>query len=231
MPFNGFSKETIRFFNTLKAHNNRPWFEDNRHLYDTFVLPEAQNFVVAMGERLTKISDEINADPRIDKSIFRLHRDTRFSKDKKPYKTHLAMLFWEGPFKKVEAPLFYFHLEPEKLFLAAGMHIFPGEFVSIYRDAVIDNKRGALLDNALKQVKDKEHYQLGWEKYKKVPRGYDADHPRSQLLKMGGIGFSIEMPLVEEIYDARAVDFVYKHFENMSPVYLWIKKIIRDSAL
>ena len=228
MNFAGFSRETLQFFGSLGQNNNRQWFEAHRHIYDRHVLPEAQDFVVVMGERLRKISSDINADPRVDKSIFRLHRDTRFSKDKSPYKTHLGLVFWEGPFKKLEAPLFYFHLEGEKLFLAAGMHIFPKEFIPVYREAVVDQKKGAELDKVLEAVTGKDAYLPGWEKYKTVPRGFDAAHPRSELLKYGGIGFSIEMPPVDELFDDRAADFVFRHFENMAPIYLWLKKLIRE---
>ena len=227
MSFTGFSKDTVRFFKDLDMNNNKIWFEENRHIYDDIVFPEAQNFVVTMGEKLARISEDINADPRTDKSIFRLHRDTRFSKDKRPYKTHLGILFWEGPFKKIEAPLFYFHLDAQKVFLAAGMHIIPKEFMQTYRDAVVDDQQGAALDKALKEVAKHGDYQPGWEKYKKVPRGYDTAHPRNHLLKLGGIGFSIEMPLRKEIHDERLIDMVFQHFENMSPIYLWLKKIIQ----
>jgi len=229
MSFPGFSKDTIRFFKMLKDNNAKAWFEQNRNLYDNHVLPEAQKFVVAMGAQLSKISDEINADPRIDKSIFRLYRDVRFSKDKQPYKTHLALLFWEGSFKKLETPSFYFHLEPDNLMLASGMYIFPKDLIQVYRDAVVDDIQGRSLEKAIQQVQKKGNYQLGWEKYKTVPRGYDAGHARSHLLKMGGIGFSIEMPVPAEIFSPDAVEFAYRHFENMSPVYLWLKQMMQGA--
>jgi uncharacterized protein (TIGR02453 family) len=226
MTFRGFSKESLQFFTALGSHNNRSWFEENRGIFDTLVMPESQDFVVAMGSRLADISDDIIADPRTDRSIFRIHRDTRFSKDKSPYKTHLALVFWEGPFKKVESPLFYFHLEPQKLLLAAGMHMIPGEFLESYRAAVDDQKTGASLEKAIKEVRKKGSYELGWEKYKQVPRGYHPAHPRGHLLKFGGIGFYLEMPVPVEIFDERSIEFVYRHFENMSPVYNWVRQIM-----
>jgi len=228
MTFEGFSKEILQFFKALDGLNSRGWFEENRRVFDEIVMPEAQDFVVAIGRRLADISDDIIADPRTDRSIFRIHRDTRFSRDKSPYKTHLALVFWEGPFKKVESPLFYFHLEPQKLLLAAGMHMIPGEFMESYRDAVDDRKTGASLEQAIAEVRKKGPYELGWEKYKKVPRGYDPEHPRSLLLKFGGIGFFIEMPVPAEIFDDRAVGFVFRHFENMSPVYHWVRQIMQN---
>ena len=98
--FNGFPKEGLKFLANLKKNNTKLWFEQHREDYNEFVLGPARDFVVAMGDKLKKISPKIIADPRIDKSIFRIYRDTRFSKDKSPYKTNIGIYFWEGKSKK-----------------------------------------------------------------------------------------------------------------------------------
>ena len=127
LKFEGFSKHTVKFFKDLKKNNSKQWFEKNREIFDNHVMLESQLFIAEMGQKLQKIAPDIVAIPKTDKSIFRIHRDVRFSKDKSPYKTHLALLMWEGPFKKMENSGFYFHFEPSKLFLGAGMHVFPIE--------------------------------------------------------------------------------------------------------
>ena len=80
--FRGFPKECVQFFTELEKNNNKHWFETHRKDYEEYVLNPARQFVLTMGERLKKISPGIVADPRIDKSIFRIYRDTRFSKNK-----------------------------------------------------------------------------------------------------------------------------------------------------
>ena len=116
---------TSKFFADLARNNEKQWFEKNRARYEADVLDPAKSYVVEMGERLRKYRPDINAIPRIDKSIFRIHRDVRFSKDKSPYKIHQGIYFWEGERKKLESSGFYFHVEPGAFLLAAGMHMMP----------------------------------------------------------------------------------------------------------
>ena len=105
--FDGFSHDTVAFFEALQENNNKEWFNENKTNFERNVLEPARGFVVALGQRLKeKISQDIIADPRTDKSIFRLYRDTRFSKNKSPYKTHMGIFFWEGERKKLENPGF-----------------------------------------------------------------------------------------------------------------------------
>src|SRR3970282_3008545 len=109
---NIFPFEAIKFLSKLKRNNNKDWFESHRDEFNNSVLEPAQEFVVVLGELLRTFVPGIIAIPKTDKSIFRLHRDVRFSKDKAPYKTNLGILFWEGDRKKMDCPGFYFHAEP-----------------------------------------------------------------------------------------------------------------------
>ena len=92
--FNGFSIEMVKFFQNLKNNNSKQWFEAHRHIYDNYVLQPARVFVVEMGKRLEKIVPAVNAIPKVNQSLFRINRDTRFSKDKRPYKTNIGIWFW-----------------------------------------------------------------------------------------------------------------------------------------
>lgn len=89
---NNFPFEAIKFLSKLKNNNNKEWFESHREEFISSVLEPAQEFVVVLGELLRTIVPEIISIPKIDKSIFRLHRDVRFGKDKSPYKTNLGIL-------------------------------------------------------------------------------------------------------------------------------------------
>ncbi|MEI6613544.1 MAG: DUF2461 domain-containing protein, partial [Chrysiogenales bacterium] len=115
--FRGFSKKTVEFFKDLAANNNREWFAAQRNNYEENVLQPARAFVVAMGERLQRLTPGITANPRTDGSLFRIYRDTRFSPDKSPYKTHMGIFFWEGKRPRMECSGYYFHLEPPNLML------------------------------------------------------------------------------------------------------------------
>lgn len=224
--FEGFSKKSLKFFADLEKNNTKDWFSANRDIFDDEILFPAKAFVTDMGERLTEIAPDIVADPRTDKSIFRIHRDTRFSKEKIPYKTHLGIYFWEGAAKKLENPGFYFQFDKDSMFLGVGMHIFPKDMIKDYRDAVVHKKKGVELRKAIESVtKKNKEYELGWVQYKKVPRGYDKDHPLADYLLYGGIGFHYKSKIPSEFNSEKLLDFTYKIFVDMSPIHFWVKSI------
>jgi len=224
--FRGFPKESVKFLGALEKNNDRDWFKAHRSSYEALLLEPARNFVVAMGERLgEEIAPQIQAIPQVDKSIFRVHRDTRFSKDKRPYKTHLAIFIWEGYGAKMESPGFYFHLEKDKLMLGGGMYCFTREQLDLYRAAVDNDTRGP----ALQQI-----YQAGiqafpgggfsgMEDYKRVPRGFPQDHPRGDLLKKKGAVMGEQGPVPASLFNARAVDYVFRRFAKMRGLHEWLK--------
>src|SRR5512143_3522366 len=118
--FGGFSRETVRFFSALRKNNTREWFTQNRETYDREVLGPATLFVTAMGGRLRKLVPGLVAVPAVNKSIFRIHRDTRFTLDPSPYKTNLGLYFWDGARPKMESAGFYFQIEPPQIMLGGG---------------------------------------------------------------------------------------------------------------
>jgi uncharacterized protein (TIGR02453 family) len=108
--FTGFPQKGLVFFKELAENNDKLWFDAHRGDYEHHVLGPARYFIVALGDRLKSIAPKIQADPRVNKTLFRINRDTRFRHDKTPYKTHLALWFWEGTRPRMECSGFYFHL-------------------------------------------------------------------------------------------------------------------------
>lgn len=223
MNFQGFPKETIEFLFELTDNNNREWFSDNKYRYENYFKEPCFQFISALGESLCKIRPNIQAIPKINKSLFRLNKDVRFSKDKSPYKTHIGILLWEGNRKRMENSGFYFHVEPERIFLGAGLYIFPKELLKPYRDAVASEQFGPDLVKIARCL-EKNGYKIGTEYYKKVPKDYDKDHPRENFLKFNGISTGIEIPLVAEIHSPRIVDIALEHFKNMMSLHEWVLK-------
>ncbi len=223
--FNGFSSETLNFLSDLRDNNNRTWFEENKSTYQDYVLRDAQHFVMDMGKKLATIAPDIVAIPKVDKSIFRIYRDTRFSKNKLPYKSNIAVFFWEGDGKKLENPGFYLHMDPDKYFIGVGLHEFPKSMIDTYRNAVIDSRHGSALQDVIDRVKKRGKYQLGWKKYKKVPRGFDAGHERAEYLLFGGIGFHLEEPVTSRVQQADFADDCFDKFKDMADIHDWLKNI------
>ncbi len=119
MGFAGFGPKALPFFKALKFHQSREWFEANRETYESAVKGPMGDLVEDVAERLRKAKIPIKGDRK--SSLFRIHRDVRFSTNKAPYKTHAgAVLTRSGG--KDGAGLLYFHLSPEECFFAAGFH-------------------------------------------------------------------------------------------------------------
>ena len=131
--FTGFPKETVRFFTALRKNNNRDWFAANKETYERRVIEPAKLFVTAMGERLRTIVPGIVAVPAVNKSIFRIYRDTRFSLDPAPYKTNLGIYFWDGARSRMESAGFYVGLEPPDIMLGGGLYMIPDNLLGRYR--------------------------------------------------------------------------------------------------
>ncbi len=223
--FNGFTMGTIEFFRELSHHNTKQWFEAHRDEYETNVLAPARLFVTAMGARLEKAFPGINADPRTDRSIFRIHRDTRFSRDKSPYKTHLALWFWEGSRPRMECSGFYLHVEEGMMMVGAGIYIFPKDLLSAYRGAAGGEKSGAELRRAVRAVTADGDISIGGRFYKKTPAGFPADHPNADLLLHNGLYTGSEGPVPREILSADLVEFCFTRFKKMAPLHKWLVKL------
>ena len=92
----GFSKQTFQFLTGLEANNSKDWFEDNRKAYETHWKDAALDFIAAVSDRMAALDPALRAEPKLNKSLRRINRDVRFSKDKSPYNARLHMVFWAG---------------------------------------------------------------------------------------------------------------------------------------
>jgi len=220
--FNGFSKETFKFLKDLEKNNDKNWFGSNRDIFDKYLMEPAEKFVLNMGKTLKTIAPKIVADPRRDRSIFRMNRDTRFSNDKTPYKTHIGIFFWEGLRKKMENPGFYIHINKSKVFVGVGLHVFPKPLLEAYRESVVHPKYGAEMVGAIKKASKNSLYKIGWRHLKKLPRGYDPNHPNARWLLYNGLGVYYERSLPDEIYSKEFIDYCFNIFRAMSPVHNWL---------
>ena len=217
--FSGFPRESPRFFLELAANNHKTWFEEHRREYERYVEGPARDFVLAMGERLKRVVPRIHADPRLNRSIFRLYRDTRFSRDKTPYKTHLGLWFWEGSGPRMECSGFYFHLEPPNLMLGAGIYRFSKPMLEVWRRSVVDPKLGPALAKAIDQAGQDGRLYFGGKRYKKTPRGFDPTHKNAELLLYDGFYIGREDKIPDEFYSPELVDYCFRKYEAMLPVH------------
>ena len=238
--FGGFPPEGLKFLLDLRANNTKEWFEAHKRLYKEAVQAPAVALVASLGRRLAEEFPPIGYDTRTNGgSLMRIYRDTRFSPDKTPYKTNIAMMFTPPGQKKMAAPGFGLQITVEGIDLVAGQFAFdPGE-LERYRAAVADEKAGAALEKAAAQVadgngvaapglggSDGSGYRFQDPELKRVPQGFDADHPRAQWLRHKGLAvFSPQLDR-ELAFEPELVEEVMVHFRNMAPVWTWLMEYV-----
>jgi len=214
--FQGFSGKTLKFLRQLGRNNNRDWFQENRTTYDEELMEPAKAFVAAMGEKLPGISPDIRAEPKVNGSIRRINRDTRFSKDKTPYKTHLEFHFLQGEGK--ERPGYYLTIKADSLGIGAGMCCMK-PVLEQYREAVAGSQ-GKMLVSAVRRA-EKAGYRTEGEQLKRVPRGYDADHERADLLRHTGLYVAKDVSIPEEFHSRSLVPLCIREFRKLANFVEW----------
>ena len=173
--FTGFESRTIRFLEELEANNNREWFKSNKGRYEEDVLDVALRFIIAMQDPLANIAPRFTAIPsRVGGSLMRVYRDTRFSKNKLPYKTNIGIQFRHEQAKDVHSPGYYVHVEPQQAFIGVGMWRPDADSLRRIRERIA--ARPAEWQRALGDVKFKRQFTLGGESLTRPPRGFDKDH-------------------------------------------------------
>jgi uncharacterized protein (TIGR02453 family) len=226
--FSGFPRAGIDFLTNLAANNDRDWFNARKAIYKQQVEAPAQELVSTLGERLQTISPSIIYDTSVNGSgsLMRIYRDTRFSQDKTPYNPYVTMAFWEGPDKKKAYSGFYLRVEPTGVGLMVGTRGFDKDGLAKYRTAVLDNTLGAELDTLNANLRQSGRYELHGEHFKRVPRGFDANHPRAILLRFNSLHafyFTIDP---KQLLSAELVDQCMVQFTEMAPLHHWLVKIL-----
>lgn len=226
--FDGFPQNAFTFLAELAENNEKAWFEANKSRYEQSVLEPAKGFITAVGNQLESLTPNIRYDTRTNGSgsLMRIYRDTRFSKDKTPYKTNISGMWWEGDGKKTVSPAYGFQMNTEGMGLMAGLFGFDKGQLAQFREAV-DSDKGSSLQAAIDTITSSEKYEVLGDKYKKVPREYDAAHPHAELLKFKGLYVHPLQPVTpEQLMTAEAVDICMAHFRVMSPIEHWLAEAL-----
>jgi uncharacterized protein (TIGR02453 family) len=216
----GFPHDAARFLGVLRRNNSKDWFDEHRSEYEDDVLQPAKEFVIDLGAKLRTLRPKLQIDPRTNYGVKRINRDIRFSRDKKPYKDHQTLWWWEGGAKE-GSPGYWFQLMPKSVVLAVGMYMAAPPVLERYRAAVVDDRRGGALDRLVKGF-ERKGYKLEGPTRKRVPRGFDQDHPRARYLKHDGIYAWIETPLPRGDF----VRHCFTHYRALTPLQAWLMEIM-----
>jgi uncharacterized protein (TIGR02453 family) len=206
-----FGPELFGFLAELRDHNDRDWFAANKGRYEADLLEPALAFIEDFEPHLRGISPRFRADARrVGGSLFRIYRDTRFSKDKTPYKTMAGIYFKHEQSKDVYAPGFYLHLAPGDVFAGGGIWHPDTKTANAIREAIAADPEGWQAATA--------GIDLGHgDALKRVPQGFDKDHPLAEDLKRKDFA-AIERMSEDEATAPRFLERYARACESMAPL-------------
>jgi uncharacterized protein (TIGR02453 family) len=213
-----FTAELFRFLARLKRNNRRDWFLAHKDEYETYVRQPALRFVTDLAAPLYEITPHLFADPRPSRgSLFRIYRDTRFSYDKRPYKTHIAMRFSHRG-KDVHSPGFYLHIEPGGCFAASGLwHPEPSTLLKV-RSAIVARPEEW---RAVRKL-------LNWDDARKLsrpPRGFPARHEFVEDLKLRDLGTAVNFTDAQ-VYGPKFMSIFVAACREMSPIAAFLSSAV-----
>ena len=204
--FAGWPKPALQFFHGLKRDNSKAFFEANRQIYEEQVRQP-------MEALLAEIERDLG--PDIEVKIFRLNRDLRFSPDKRPYKEHLGA-YLSG----ARAGGVYLQVSNDGLYIAVGSHEMAPDQLTRFRDGVA-GKNGEKLGRIVAALVT-DGYEVTEPNFKRVPAGYPADHPRSELLRCRGLMASQSWKPGAWLHTVEAKERVQQAIKDSKPLTSWL---------
>ncbi|MDJ0760725.1 MAG: DUF2461 domain-containing protein [Woeseiaceae bacterium] len=186
-----FTPSTLKFLEQLAENNEREWFKENKSRYEQDVLDVALRFIASMQNPLENIAPHFTAiAERQGGSLMRIYRDTRFSKNKQPYKTNIGIQFRHENAKDVHAPGYYLHIEPGSSFIGMGMWMPESSALKAIRTRIVE--KPTVWSDVLDSVK--RPLSLGGTSLTRPPKGFSADDPYIDDLKRKSFILVRELP-------------------------------------
>lgn len=212
--FPGFPKEAVTFFRGLARNNHREWFLPRKPVFEEKVKEPMRQLVGALNGEIRRFAPLHTADP--DKAIYRIYRDVRFSKNKKPYKEHLAAYFARQGMGKDCAAGYYLAVSHKSLEVGGGVHMPSPEMLRTLRNHIAERPaefRRLIGSKALRELFGEMH----GDSLSRVPKGFAADHPAADLLRYKQYVFYVELP-PELVTSPELFGEVRKRFRALTPL-------------
>ena len=218
--FRGFSPEAISFLRALKRNNRRGWFQPRKEKYETLIKAPMLEFVGCLNEEMARFAPAYVTPP--EKAVYRIYRDTRFSPDKTPYKTHIAAIFPRNSAVKREGAVFYLHFTEKELLAFGGVWGPDRDELMAYRTLLRDNHEefeAVLSNRSLRKIVG----ELQGEQLSRMPKGFPVDHPAEALLRQKQWYLESTLP-ISLLTTPRVVPELAKRFAVMAPMVEFLNR-------
>lgn len=219
MPF---SSHTLRFLRALSRNNDRKWFESQREIYEKMVREPSREFIDMIREPLLKKFPMLRIDYR---SIGRIHRDIRFSSDQRPYKTYLSFSFRDRVLKDDSTPGLYIGFDTTGVLLSLGTYQLEKPMREHFREKVTTEPGSTVFARAIHGA-EKKGFQVGGRDLKKIPAGFDPEHPNADFLRHNGIYLSREFDFSNTFLTPKFASWTVKQFEPTLPFLNWTRELV-----
>ena len=223
MQFKGFPKEGLEFLKRLKENNSKEWFEAHRSEYEKYILEPNRAYVMEMGETLQMLVPFIHAEPKINRSLFKIYRDSRFHLDD-PIKERIGIIMWQGAGHRMQSSSFYMHYSPDEVFVATGIRNFKPPLLANYREYIKKSEKREALHYILEELKTKG-YQIGEAKFKRTPRNCDPNDQYSYLYKMGAIYAYKTFKPDSTFFSEKIIDRNFQIYQDMFELQQWVYEL------
>ncbi len=222
-PFSGFPKEGIQFLRRLKKNNNRTWFEKHKHEYEEHLKLPMESFIFSLQPSFHSFAPEFDLSPK--RSIFRIYRDIRFSRDKTPYKTHIAAHFvLRGREKGFVGSGYYFHVEPGEVFVGGGIYMPDSRQLKGIRQSVVQHPDEFL--SIINERSFKKRFgKIEGDRLQRIPKGYDETHPMAEWLKLKQFFVGTSLP-ESACYKPSLVDTIAAICEDANPLVKFLNRAV-----
>ena len=220
--FRGFPPAALSFLSDLRKHNERLWFQAHRDIYEQCVKAPMVEMILRIGEAFPRFAPEMVADPKI--SLYRIYRDTRFSPDKSPYKTHMAAVFPVRGSPKNAGPGLYFHISPEEVLMGGGIYMPEPAVLRAVRERMAASPRTFIA--IVERPKFRKAFgELEGEQLKTMPKGFSAEQEGAKYLRYKQFLFGKVFP-PKLATSPRLLPTVLECFQQGMPLIRFLKEAV-----
>jgi uncharacterized protein (TIGR02453 family) len=222
MPFTGFSPRTLEFLTKLAAKNSKAWFEDHRNEYEEFLMAPMRALVVELSGPMMVIDPEVETRPAVNKTISKIYRDTRFSKNKALFKNNMWLTFkrpggdWKG------APAFFFEINPDGYFYGMGFYSATPETMRNFREAI--DAHPANFHKAIKFYTKRGRFKIGGEQYRRIDDSEVPDDIKPWYRRRN-LYMYCTRNVNQRLFNKKLVGELTEGFFTLAPLYHYLWKV------
>ncbi len=218
-----FTPKTIQFLRALKRNNERDWFEANRNRYEEYLRGPSREFIDGIKNPLLELFPTLRVDYRC---VGRIHRDTRFSSDKRPYKEYASFLFRDHSSKEDSFPAIYMGFDFTGISVGCGSYVFSKPVREHFRDRVTTEPTSSRFSVVLKTAK-KGKFQPNGKHLKKIPKGYDSEHKNSEFLLYNGLYLTRDYDPTDRLYSQNFSEWICSQLKPVVPIFQWMREMAK----